>query len=441
MASPKTAAEARTAVVIGAGIVGVCTALSLRREGFKVTLIDRADPGEATSFGNSGSFGTASVPPIAMPGMLAKVPKMLFDPLHVLALRWSYLPRSWRKQRRIKVTLRPRPLVGRHCRWFLHFALASRRPRVEALAEARHRLLAHTYEAFDPLLKESGAEDLIRRVGRLEIYESEASFAASQYGFELRRRHGVPMRELSGDEMREMEPDLGPNAVRGMFYTGVSHTVSPLRLTQALVKHFVGRGGTLLRETVTGFDIGPDGPRQVLTDAGGHKADLFVLAAGVWSRELARQLGTRVLLESERGYHSVVADSGVNLKLAIVAADRNVAITPMEDGLRLGTMAEFCGVDGRPDYERAERIYRTASGILPGLKIEGGSRWYGPRPSTPDSVPVIGRSPRHPSVLFAFGHGHLGLTMAAFTGNLIADLALERQPAIDLTPYRPDRFE
>ena len=421
MASPKAAAEARTVVVIGAGIVGVCTALSLQREGFKVTLIDRADPGEATSFGNSGSFGTASVPPIAMPGILAKAPKMLFDPLHVLALRWSYLPRSWR--------------------WFLHFVLASRRPRVEALAEARHRLLAHTYEAFDPLLKESGAEDLIRRVGRLEIYESEASFAASHYAFELRRRHGVPMRELTGDEMREMEPDLGPNAVRGMFYAGVSHTVSPLRLTQVLVKHFVGRGGALLRETVTGFDIGPDGPRQVMTDAGGHMADLMVLAAGVWSRELARQLGTRVLLESERGYHSVVANSGVNLKLAIVAADRNVAITPMEDGLRVGTMAEFCGVDGRPDYERAERIYRTASGILPGLKIDGGSRWYGPRPSTPDSVPVIGRSPRHPAVLFAFGHGHLGLTMAAFTGNLIADLALERQPAIDLTPYRPDRFE
>ncbi len=421
MESSKAAAETRTVIVIGAGIVGVCTALSLQREGFKVTLIDRDDPGEAASFGNSGSFGTASVPPIGMPGILAKVPKMLFDPLHALVLRWSYLPRSWR--------------------WFLHFALASRLPQVEAMAEARHRLLARTYEAFDPLLKEAGAEDLIQRVGRLEIYESEASFAASQYAFNLRRRHGVPMRELTGDEMREMEPDLGPNAVRGMFYTNVSHTISPLRLTQVLVKHFVGGGGTLLRETVTGFDIGPDGPRQVLTDAGGHKADLMVLAAGVWSRELARQLGTRVLLESERGYHSVVPNPGVNIKLALVAADRNVAITPMEDGLRLATMAEFCGVDGRADYERAERIYRTASGILPGLKIEGGSRWHGPRPSTPDSVPVIGRSPRHPSVLFAFGHGHLGLTMAAFTGNLIADLALERQPAIDLTPYRPDRFE
>lgn len=420
MTSPPAAAEART-VVVGAGIVGVCTALSLQREGFKVTLIDRDDPGEAASFGNSGSLGTASVPPIGMPGTLAKVPKMLFDPLHALVLRWWYLPRSWR--------------------WFLHFALASRRPRAEALAEARQRLLAHTYDAFDPLLKDAGAWDLIQRVGRLEIYESEASFVANQFAFELRRRHGVPMREMTGDEMREMEPDLGPGAVRGMLYSGVSHTVSPLRLTQALAEHFVRGGGVILKETVTGFDIGPDGPRRVLTDAGGHETDLVVLAAGVWSRELARQLGTRVLMESERGYHSVVPDPGVNLKLAIVAADRNVAITPMEDGLRLATMAEFCGVDGRPDYARAERIYRTASAILPGLRFEGGSRWHGPRPSTPDSIPVIGRSPRHPSVLFAFGHGHLGLTMAAFTGQLIADLALGRQPAIDLAPYRPDRFE
>ena len=176
-------------VVIGAGIVGVCTALSLQRAGFKVTLIDRDAPGEATSFGNSGSFGTASVPPIAMPGTLAKVPKMLFDPLHALVLRWSYLPRSWR--------------------WFLHFALASRRLRVEALAEARHRLLAHTYEAFDPLLKEAGAEDLIPRGGRLEIFESEAAFAASQYAFELRRRHGgVPAGQVPAEALREAAAEL-----------------------------------------------------------------------------------------------------------------------------------------------------------------------------------------------------------------------------------------
>ncbi len=421
MTSPKEAADGRTVLVIGAGIVGVCTALYLQREGFKVTLIDRNDPGEAASFGNSGSLGTASVPPIGMPGTLAKVPKMLFDPLHALVLPWWYLPRSWR--------------------WFLHFSRNSRRDRVEVLAEARQRLLSHTYEAFDPLFKDAGAEDLMQRVGRLEIYESEASFADASYGFELRRRHGVPMREMNGDEMREMEPDLGPGAVRGMLYTAVSHTVSPLRLTQVLFNHFIASGGTFLKEAVTGFDIGPDGPRQVLTDAGGHKVDLVVLAAGVWSRELARQLGTRVLMESERGYHSVIPDPGVNLKLAVVAADRNVAITPMEDGLRLGTMAEFCGVDGRADYERAERIYKTATGILPGLKTEGGTRWHGPRPSTPDSVPVIGRSPHHPSVLFAFGHGHLGLTMAAFTGQLIVDLAVGREPAIDLTPYRPDRFE
>jgi D-amino-acid dehydrogenase len=419
MTSP--AAEERSVLVIGAGIVGVCAALYLQRQGFKVTLIDRDDPGQAASFGNSGSFGTASVPPLGLPGTLAKVPKMLFDPLHALVVRWRYLPRSWR--------------------WFLHFSLASRRPWVEAIAEARHRLLARTYEAFDPLLRDAGAWDLIQRVGRLEIYGSEASFAANRYAFELRRRHGVPMRELTGDEMREMEPDLGPGAVRGMLFPGVSHTVSPLRLTQALAESFVGGGGTLLRETVTGFDIGSDGPRRVLTDAGGHEADLVVVAAGVWSRELARQLGTRVLLESERGYHSVVPEPGVKLKLAIAASDHNVSITPMEDGLRLATMAEFCGVDGRPDYARAERIYRTAKAILPGLRFEGGSRWHGPRPSTPDSLPVIGRAPRHPSVLFAFGHGHLGLTMAAVTGQLIADLALGRQPDIDLAPYRPDRFE
>ena len=406
--------------VIGAGIVGVCCGLHLQREGFKVRLIERGRPGMAASFGNSGSFGTASCVPFAMPGVLKKVPRMLFDRESPLKLRWSHVPRA--------------------LPWFLRFVEAARPSRVEAIAAARNSLLKHTHEGYAPLIEGAEAGKWVNDDGLLMTFESEAAFAGAAYALDLRRRHGVHMDVLDGNEARQMEPALSDKVVKAVSLPDVGRTIDPLRLTEALAADFVRRGGEIVNAEVNGFEIGTEGPSKILTDRGSLEVETVVIAAGVWSRKLAAQLGTSVPLEAERGYHVMFANPAVKLRKALVSADRSISVAHMAEGIRATGVAEFAPPDAPPNMENARVVQRHAQILVPELTGEPASQWMGPRPSHPDSKPVLGRSPRHANVLFAFGHDHLGLTMAGITGKLIAELAAGKLPSVDLAPFRPDRF-
>ena len=411
-----------TITVIGAGMVGVCCALYLQNEGFQVTLLDRGDPGEGASCGNLGGFGIASCPPAAMPGVLRKAPGMLFDTGSPLKLRWSHAAKA--------------------LPWFLRFTANARPRRVEAIAAARQSLLDRVHEAFDPLVAEAGAERLMSRTGLMFTFESEETFRGATYAFDLRRRNGVRLDLLDGNEARQVQPALSGNVVRAYRVSDFSHTVDPLRLVQALAGLFRRRGGALLRRTVLGFDAGSNGGvRAIRTEDGGIlSVERIVVAAGVWSRRLAAMLGSHVPLEAERGYHTMFHGTEVKMNGGIISVDRSVAITPMLDGIRVGGIAEFAAPEAPPDFANARLVRRHAEALFPALESEHVSEWMGPRPSHPDSKPVIGRSPRHPNVWFAFGHDHLGLTMGGITGKLIAELAAGRRPSVDLAPFRPDRF-
>jgi D-amino-acid dehydrogenase len=222
--------------------------------------------------------------------------------------------------------------------------------------------------------------------------------------------------------------------------SNLRHCPNPLRLTQALVEHFVQGGGTLLKETVLAIESDAGAPPRVVTDTATHAADQVVLAAGIWSRALAARLGVKLPVESQRGYHMMLPNAGVSLRQPVVSIDRNVLITPMEDGVRVSGIAEHAGLAAAPDYGLADLIVEHARAVMPGLVAEGGVPWSGHRPEMPDSLPVIGRAPGHPSVLLAFGHGHQGLTLGAITGRLISELAAGQTPSLDLAPYRAERF-
>lgn len=406
--------------VIGAGIVGVCCALHLQRAGFKVRLIEKGEPGMKTSFGNSGSFGTASCVPFALPGVLKKVPRMLLDPESPLKLRWSHVPKA--------------------LPFFLRLVEASRPSRVEAIAAARNSLLVHTHAGYAPLIEGADAAQWVDHNGLMMVFESEAAFEGAAYALDLRRRNGVHMDILDGNEARQMEPALARSVIKAVSLPDVSRTIDPFRLTSALARDFLRRGGEIVNAEVRGFAIGSEGPTKILTDNGAIDVEQVVLAAGVWSRPLARQLGTSVPLEAERGYHVMFAPQDFGLKRALVSADRSVSLAHMHEGIRATGVAEFAAPDAPADMRIADRVMRHAKALVPGLAGEPVSRWMGPRPSHPDSKPVIGRSPRHRNVFFAFGHDHLGLTMAGITGKLVAELATGQPTTVDLAPFRPDRF-
>lgn len=413
-------APSKSVTVIGAGLVGVCCALHLQREGFKVRLVEKGEPGRGASFGNAGSFGTASCVPFSMPGILRKVPKMLLDSESPLKLRWSHVPSA--------------------LPWFMASIANSRRERVEEIAAARNSLLLHVHDGYAPLIEDAGAEQWVKDDGLLMTFESEAAFEGAAYALDIRRRHGVHMDVLDGNEARQIEPALATSVVKAVSMPDVHRTIDPFRLCSALAADFVRRGGEIVNAEARGFEIGADGPTKIVTDGSSLDVEMVVIAAGVWSRPLAKQLGTNVPLEAERGYHVMFADPGFGLRRAITSVDRSISLADMHDGIRASGVAEFAAPDAPADMRNADMVMRHAKQLLPGLKGEPASKWMGPRPSHPDSKPVIGRSPRHSNVLFAFGHDHLGLTMAGITGKLVAELATGKPTTVDLAPFRPDRF-
>ena len=424
-ASDASSGAGQRIVVIGAGVVGVCVALYLQRDGHAVTLVDRQGPGEGTSFGNGAVIGEESVVPVAMPGILGKVPGMLLDPLGPLAIRWSYLPR-----------LAP---------WLLRFVAASRPAEVERISIALKALMDGSFDAFKPLLELAGAEAMLKRGGWVGVYETEAQFAAAQPYLELQRRRGVALDVLPPEELRQLEPALASGFHRGVYYPNVGHTVNNFRLVQELAAAFTREGGEFLRQEVRGFEMGPangaeEGPRAVMTEAGRVPCDAVVLAAGAWSRDLARQLGETPPLDTERGYHMHLPNPGVTPRIPVYSTTYGFVSTPLEHGLRIAGTVELGGLKAAPNWKRAEVLLTHARRFFPGLETAEAKPWMGFRPSMPDSLPVISRGGRHRNAYFAFGHGHCGLMLGARTGELIAHLVAGRDPGIDMSPYRVDRF-
>ena len=410
--------------VIGAGIVGVCAASWLQRDGHSVLLIEAGNPGEGASFGNSGCFNGSSVTPVAMPGVIRNVPKWLMDPLGPLSLRWSYLP-----------AIMP---------YLIRFIRAATPENVHAQARALRPLIAPTVPLVRELAREAGAEALIHQRGHLYVYRSDESLAKDGLAWVLRRENGVEVDEFGADELRQLEPSLSRDYVRGLLVRENGHTSNPFGLVSALLEHFRRRGGEIVRARALGFRL--DGGRlaAIQTDAGDLPADAAVVCAGAHSKPLAAALGDRVPLETERGYHLMIRDPEVTPRIPTADADGKFVAVPMDTGLRFAGTVELAGLDAPPDWRRAHILLEQGRRMLPGLAAshaeERISVWMGHRPSLPDSLPVLGRSPATPDVIYAFGHGHVGMTAAPMTGKIVADLLASRPAPIDIAPFAPDRF-
>jgi D-amino-acid dehydrogenase len=410
--------------VIGAGIIGVAVASCLQRDGHDVFLVDRDEPGRGASFGNAGLFGTSSVVPMAGPRVLREIPKWLRDPLGPLALRWRYLP-----------AIAP---------WLLRYVAAGRPERVEQQARALRAMLGRAVDNLAPLVEAAAATSLFHRQGSLFVYRSALSFARDRRAWDLRSRNGVEWEELDAAGLRQVEPSLVSNSARGILVRGNGHTSDPHALVTHLARHLVQEGGQMLRAAATGFVLEGERLRAVRTTEGELPVDAAVVAAGAFSRPLAASLGDKVPLETERGYHIMIRDPEVRLRLPLSDQDGKFAATPMSAGLRLAGTVELAGLTAPPNWERARILLRQARSLFPALldryPDERLSLWMGHRPALPDSLPVIDRARRTGDVFYAFGHGHVGMASSGMTGMLLADLVAGRAPTIDIAPFSARRF-
>ena len=418
--------RARRVTVVGAGIVGVCCARFLQRAGFEVSVVDRGEPGMGTSFGNLGMLcGLDHALPLPSMAVLASIPRMLADPASPLVIRWRYLPR-----------LAP---------WLVRFAANAPASKRMRNAAALASLLDDTLGAYKRLTEGSSAAG-----GSSATWvpsPSTAPRAASRQGAAERARLrtlGTRVEELGEDEIRQLEPALHPRYRHATWFPDCGHTLDPFRLTRAIADEVRAAGGDFVEDRGAGLRsrrrtacgrFAPRAPR--------FRVERLVVATGAWSKALARELGSRVPLESERGYHTVIRGVDGGIRRPVSNGEEDLGLTQMIDGLRIGGTVELASLGAAPDYERARVFYRMGREMLPDLPPESDcevSEWMGFRPSLPDHLPVIGPSPHHRNVWFAFGHQHLGLSLGARTGEVVAASVAGENPPIDLQPFRIDRF-
>ena len=407
--------------VIGAGVVGLACASHLQLRGHHVTLIDPGAPGEGCSLGNAGCLSRASCVPLGLPGMWKKVPGWLLDREGPFSVRWGY--------------------AHRVAPWLWRLQQSTALSRVQRIADALHPLLDRTVEKWRSLATWAGVPDLLRQDGYAFTYLSERAFEGDALGRALRRERGVRIEVLTGGAVREFDPALSPAITHLVVMPEQGHVTNPLRLSRALAQRLQAGGAAFVASSALGFEWRDGRVAAVITAAGKEEADAVVIAAGAHSGGLAAQLGSRVPLESERGYHVMLTRPSVVPRIPVCSGEGKYFLTPMEGGLRVAGTVELASVDAPPRFRRADAMVPGAKRLLPDLAHGEVTRWMGHRPSLPDSLPVLGRSARFANAYFAFGHGHVGLTAAAPTGELIADLVTGAMPALDVRPYAAERFD
>jgi D-amino-acid dehydrogenase len=407
-------------IVIGAGIIGSSCAWYLQQHGARVTLIDPEMPGQMTSSGNCGCISPSAVIPFSYPGVGWQVPRWLFDPLGPLFIRWNHLP-----------SLLP---------WFWRFWRSANRQQLEHVVNAQFRLMQSVVADFDHVLNAIGAGSLRRSRGLIRVYDTEKEFLASQWERDFKDSLGLAWKRLSADELHELEPSLSLEGGVATLLPDWQHLLDPALVTARIAESAFSDGAEWVHDSVT--RVSPHENRfRVHTGSGPVlEADNVVVAAGAWSGRVAAHLDGKVPVAPKRGYHSMIANPGIELNHPVQSASRFLVMTPMADGLRIAGTAEFARLDTPPDYRRARVLLDHARHYLPKVEPEGVSEWMGSRPMMPDSLPVIGRSPRHAGVYYAFGHGHYGLTQGPVTGRIISNLIYDEDPGLDLDDYRFDRF-
>jgi len=412
--------EAKKVAVIGAGIVGVSSAEWLRRDGHQVTVIDRLAPGEGTSFGNGGVLARCGMVPVPTPGIFKKAPKMLLSPEQPLFLRWSYL-----------IRLMP---------WLREYLSYSTDAHVQKIADGLTPLLEDSVNEHLALAQGTKAEAFVQTSDYIFLYQDRSGFENDSYVWSLRQKHGFDGIAMDRADLQDNDPALGDRYGFGYKMTDHGHITDPGGYVKTLARHFEGQGGKIVQSDVSAVQSSEDGTTLAFNGTE-EKFDKVVIAGGAWSAKLAEQLGHRVPLETERGYHIHYRGTSIKPPCPYMVADSKFVATPMSDGLRTAGIVEFGGLDAPASKAPIELLERGLRKLYPDIEFEDKSEWLGHRPAPADSLPFLGASPTHPAVYFAFGHHHIGLTAGPKTGRMIADMVSERLPNVDIKPYRVDRFD
>ena len=404
--------------IIGAGIQGISNALFLQKKGFEVTIFDREDPGSpAASYGNAGHFSPYACVLMNRPDILTDVPAMLLSSTGPLALKWNYVPKM--------------------IPWFIQFIRNCTTKRMMHTAKNMNQILNLALSAYDELFDDIELDSLVEKKGILYIWNDQ-SLKSRDLEIKVRDELGVDQQVVSPKEIHDLEPNIKPFYHGGVYYKHGRHARNPKKILLKFFDLFLKKGGKFLKKNVQ--DINFDGEKPAIkTETQRYIFDKLIIACGAFSKKLTDNLGERIPLDTERGYHVHFKDCDHLLKRPVIFSNRGFGITPMEQGLRVVGTVEFGGLKNPISKSRVKNLINNAKYMLGDLP-EHEDEWLGFRPTLPDFLPVMGPSKNYKNIFYCFGHHHLGWTLGPISGKIISGMISEENTNLNLDPYSPKRF-
>ena len=408
--------------IVGSGIQGVCIGLQLIKKGIPVTLFDRHDPlsseYKAASYGNAGHFSPYAVLKFNRPDILKDVPKMLFSSYGPLSLKWNYV-----------LKLIP---------WFLHYVKNCNKKSMLHTAKYMNQICSYADESYEEIFREINITNLVDKKGIIYVW-SNKNLKRRELEIKVRNDLGIKQKLLTQKEILNLEPNLNPVFDAGVLYEGSMFARDPHAILKEIFKLFLSKGGKFVQENIKTLKQFDENKTVLKSEKADYNFEKIIIAAGAYSKKLTDQLGEKIPLDTERGYHVHFKNMQKLISRPIICLDRGFSLSPMNQGLRAVGTVELGGLNNPPSKKRIDYLIKSAKEFLPQLDSHY-DEWLGFRPSLPDFLPIIGPSLKNKNIIYAFGHDHLGWTLGAITGKIVSGIVAEEKTNLDLTPYSSKRF-
>ena len=404
--------------IVGAGIQGACIGLQLLKRKIPTTIFDREEPGTMASYGNAGHFSPYAVLQLNRPDVLYDVPKMLFSSYGPLALKWGYVPKM--------------------LPWIFQYLKNCNKKSMLHTAKYMHQILNHSMDSYEEIFQEIDTTNLVEQKGIIYVWTNQ-NLKSRNLEIKVRNDLGVKQKILTVKEILDLEPNIKPVFVGGCYYDYAYHARDPGKIVKKIFELFIKKGGKFIKENVQSLKQLSEKETLIKTEQKEYKFQKSVIASGAFSKKLTDQLGENIPLDTERGYHVHFKGMENLIKRPIIFLDRGFGLTPMNQGLRAVGTVELGGLNNPISKKRIQYIVNCAKELLPQLDKHE-DEWLGFRPTLPDFLPVIGPSKNNKNIIYAFGHHHLGWTLGAITGKIVAGMLSNEKTNLDLSPYSSSRF-
>ncbi len=406
-------------IIIGAGICGISSAIWLQRAGREVIVIDKTAPGMGASFGNSGLIAQWAIAPVTSPELWRDAPRYLADRYGPLFLKWADVP-----------GMLP---------WLARFLSNTSDAKTRRIVGHLHGLAGDAVEQHKSLVRGTTLEHWVNDSKVNYVYPNEAAFKKDAYTWGLKQAHGISPDLITGRDVHDEEPILSRDITCVAQISGQGHITDPGGYVTALAAYFASQGGKIVQAEVRDLHKTDGKVDQVLTDVGAFDCSEVVISAGIWSKDLMKNIGLSIPMQAERGYHVVFENPSQLPRNPMLMTEGKFGVNPMQMGLRCSGTVELGSHHSAASDAPLKAIYHHAKRAFPKLTYSGTTEWMGFRPSTCDSLPVIGQI-GDSGIFTAFGHQHIGLTTGPKTGRIISQLITDTPPNADIAVFAPARF-